>query len=183
MQRQIHRLFFALRPEAQLLSTIESAVATVRTAATLRGRWQAAEKLHLTLRFLGDFAVADDIVRRAIGAAEGIRFAPFEFALDRVESFPRRFNAPCVLRCSNESAAPLHALARELAGALSTAGLAEHHETRPYVPHVTIAYAECALSEPIVIQPIVWHARDFVLVDSRVGTSVHAEMARWPLRA
>ena len=151
-------------------------------AAGIRGRWLAEEKLHLTLQFLGDFAAAEEIVKCAIGAAESLRAAPFEFMLDRAETFPRRFNPPCVLRCSETSAAPLRALSQRLGDALGAAGLAEHLETRPYVPHVTVAYAERALHEGIAVGPIVWPTHEFALIDSLVGTSVHNEIARWPLR-
>lgn len=157
-----------------------STVAKLKTAC-IRGRWLAAEKFHLTLQFLGDFVGADEIVRRAIGAAECLRFAPFDFVLDRAESFPRRFNPPCVLRCAEASVAPLCALSQQLADALGAAGLAEHLETRPYMPHVTVAYLERDLREPIVIEPIGWHAHEFALIDSSGGA--HRELGRWPLRA
>lgn len=175
---QSHRLFFALRPDPSLCEELNGAVAALKTAG-VRGRWLVADKLHLTLQFLGDFVAADEIVHRAIAAAERLHVAPFAFVLDRAEGFARRFNPPCVLRCADASAQPLHALSERLAQALDAAGLAEYIERRPYLPHLTVAYTKTALPGPIAIAPIVWHAREFHLLDSRSG--VHRDIARWPL--
>jgi 2'-5' RNA ligase len=176
-----HRLFFALRPDAAVLDAIGRAIAELKAAQTIRGRWLDPEKLHLTLQFLGDFATADEIAGRAAPAAAKLRFPPFEFQLDRAETFARRFNPPCVLRCAATSAEPLQVFARELGSALAAAGLSEFLQTREYVPHVTIAYAQSQLREVVVIAPIFWRAHDFSLVESVGG--VHHEIGRWPLRS
>jgi len=176
-----HRLFFALRPDAAVLDWIVRAAAELKETQRLRGRWLDPAKLHLTVQFLGDFAAIDDIVQRARNAVANLRVADFEFTIDRVESFPRRVNPPCVLRCTPESQVLLEVLSRELGVALSAAGLGEYVETRPYMPHLTIAYAQSTLPEPIAIEPIVWHAHAISLVDSHAGQ--HAQIDSWPLCA
>jgi 2'-5' RNA ligase len=181
MPAQIHRLFFALRPDAALLEDIERATRKLKAACHVRGRWLKPEKLHVTVQFLGDFPAVDGVVARACEGAVNVRCAPFEFTLDRVDTFPRRFNPPCVLRCAPASEEPLQVFARELANALAAAGLAEHLETRAYVPHLTVAYADSELPKPMEIAPICWQAHDFYLVDSSGGA--HHAIARWPLRA
>ena len=179
MPAQIHRLFFALRPDATLRGEIERSVQALKAAGRVHGRWLRPEKLHMTVRFLGDFAVADDIARRASHAAAGLHFAAFEFVLDRAETFPRKFNPPCVLRCAGNSEAALQHFAHELGDVLAAAGLAEFLQARAYVPHVTIAYAERELPKPVALAPILWGAREFCLIDSVGGA--HNEIARWPL--
>jgi len=181
MPAQIHRLFFALRPDATLLAEIERSVQALKTSGCVRGRWLQPEKLHMTVQFLGDFAVADDIARLASHAAAGLHFAAFEFVLDRAETFPRKFNPPCVLRCAENAEAALQHFAHELGAALAAAGLAEFLESRAYVPHVTIAYAERELPKPVALAPILWRAQEFCLIDSVGGA--HNEIARWPLHA
>ena len=181
MAVRVHRLFFALHPDAAALDAVGRAVEKAKTAHDIRGRWLAPEKLHVTLQFLGDFINAGEIVSRASSAATSLRVAPFEFTLDRIATLPRRFHPPCVLRCAPGSETPLQELVRELGAALRLAGLGEHLETRPYVPHLTIAYAQSALPEPIAIEPIVWRACAVGLVDSHGGQ--HAQIGSWPLRA
>lgn len=180
MPAQAHRLFFALRPDTATLAAIVRSTEKIRAALAIRGRWLTREKLHMTVQFLGDFTAADDIVRRAEIAAASLHVAPFAFALDRVASFSRRVNPPCVLRCATESEASLQGLTRALGAALREAGLGEYLETRPYVPHLTIAYAQCVLAEPVAIEPIIWHARAIGLIDSHGGQ--HAQIGTWPLR-
>ena len=181
MPSQVHRLFFALRPDPAERGEIARAAAGLKAVQHIRGHWLDLAKLHLTVQFLGDFLSTDEIVRQATGAAASLHVAPFEFTLDRVATFPRRFHPPCVLRCAPESEAPLQELARELGTALRTAGLGAHLETRPYVPHLTIAYARSGLPEPIAIEPIIWRAWAIDLVDSHGGQ--HVQIGRWPLRA
>jgi len=181
MPAQIHRVFFALRPDATLRGEIERSVQALKAAGRVHGRWLQPEKLHMTVQFLGDFAVADDIARRASHAAAGLHFAAFEFVLDRAETFPRKFNPPCVLRCAENSEEELQHFAHELGDVLAAAGLGEFLEARAYVPHVTVAYAKRELSEPMALAPIRWRAQEFCLIDSVGGA--HNEIARWPLQA
>jgi len=180
MASQVHRLFFALKPDAAAAEAIARTVEMLQATQRIRGRWLPPAKLHLTVQFLGDLTAPDAIVQRARSAAESLRIAPFEFTFDRVASFSRRLNSPCVLRCAPGSEASLQELARELAVLLSAAGLGEYLETRPYVPHLTIAYAQNALPEPIAIEPIIWQACAIGLVDSHGGQ--HAQIDSWPLR-
>ena len=76
----------------------------------------------------------------------------------------------------------MHALRQELGDALVATGLGEYLESS-FTPHLTVAYAKDALTEPIQIKPIVWKVCEFALMDSHVGQSTHAEIERWPLRA
>jgi len=183
MGTQVHRLFFALLPDAALSVEIERTVAAIKAGGLVRGHWVNASKLHLTLQFLGDFFDADDAIARSRRAGANVRRAPFEFTLDRAATFPRRFNPPCVLRCAAESESDLRSFHAELGMALRVAGLREHLDRQPYLPHLTIAYAKSALPADIAIEPIIWKADGFALMDSHVGRSTHEQIERWPLRA
>jgi len=65
------RLFFALWPPR------ESAQALARWAAALQGKAIPAEKIHLTLAFLGGVEP-----QKAIAAARQVRGEPFDLPLD-----------------------------------------------------------------------------------------------------
>jgi 2'-5' RNA ligase len=183
MSDQVHRLFFALCPDAELLATLQQTIAQLKLSLQVRGRWLKPEKLHMTLQFLGDFIEFEDVLECARRAAAGVRSPPCTFTLDHAASFPRRFNPPCVLRCAEESNNALQSLWQHLADSLIGAGLGDHVETRAYVPHLTIAYLEHALHAPVPIRPILWNAGEFCLMDSLVGQSTHVVLDRWALRS
>lgn len=177
----VHRLFFALRPDAAVADAIRAAGQSLRAAANVGGRWLAPEKHHITLLFIGDFRdrVPDRIAdARAAGAR--IRQTPFDICLDRAESFRRHRQPPLVLRCSAESEARLDALYRLLATAASPPGAGG--KVSRYVPHLTLAYGDAALPRALPIEPITWRIDAFVLIDSLVGTSTHRILAHWPLQ-
>jgi len=182
MGTQVHRLFFALLPDAALSAEIERSVVAIKAGGLVHGHWVKASKRHLTLQFLGDFFDPDDAIARSRRAGASVRRAPFEFTLNRAATFPRRFNPPCVLRCAVESESDLRSFQAELGMALRVAGLGEHLQRQPYLPHLTIAYAKSALADS-AIEPIIWKADSFALMDSHVGQSTHEQIERWPLRA
>jgi len=181
MNRKTHRLFFALLPDPSLVPALAQAADTVKATKLIRGSWVASSKYHVTLHFLGNYpALPEDIIGCAKAAAADVRLAPFEFALDSVSSFRGGQQSPCVLRCARDADIALQSFWRELGSALVAHGLGELIE-RWFIPHVTIAYGDKALAEPVALEPIVWSAADFVLVDSLLGTSIHHEMERWAL--
>jgi len=46
---------------------------------------------------------------------------------------------------------------------------------------VTLLYDDCSVAEQAV-ETICWTAREFVLVHSLIGQTLHVPLARWPLR-
>ena len=176
-----HRLFFALLPDADAQRRIGKVAEDLRNSKTIRGSWGDPSRYHLTLQFLGDFETADATIAQAAQAAESVRFPPIDLVLDRVATFGGRFRAPCVLRCRHQTDTVAHALWQLQGDALLIAGLAG--DARRYKPHVTIGYGDQALAQPIAIEPIVWRAEEFVLIDSPVGHARHEVIGRWPLLA
>jgi len=182
MSEPIHRLFFALRPDAAAAGEIESAAAAIKASGRLLGRWVQPSKHHLTVHFLGNHAGRpENLIERARAAAARVRLAPFEIVLDRAETFGARRQSPCVLRCTPQSDGLLEALRAALGGVLADAGLARWLEKR-FTPHVTIAYVEGTLSEPIAIPATAWNVQDFALVESHGAAAQHEVLAQWPLR-
>jgi len=182
MSEPVHRLFFALRPDAAVAREIESAAASIRASGRVRGRWVQPSKHHLTVHFLGAHAGRPaDLIERARAAAQHVRIAPFQIELERVETLGARRQSPCILRVSKHSDRLLESLRAALGTALGEAGLAHWLEQR-FTPHVTIAYIEAGLGEPISIPPIAWDVQDFTLIESHGATAQHDVLDQWPLR-
>lgn len=175
------RLFLAVYPDAATAARIAALAATLRERHSLRGTPLAAERLHVTLHHLGDYAgVPQDVVRMAADAAARVGGAPFEVSFDRVASFAaRRSRRPFVL-LGDAGTAPVIALQRGLGEALGACGLARWVAPQ-FTPHVTLLYDE-AMVPAEAIEPVRWRVDEFVLVHSLLGRSRHIPLARWPLR-
>ncbi len=179
MAADSHRLFFALFPDAAATQAIARIVDALRTAKTVRGRWTPPARHHVTARFLGDHAGdAAAVMARARAAAARVRCAGFEVAFDRIATFRGRFQCPCVLRCPAGVDADVQKLWHALGDELAAAGVVSRAENH-FIPHLTIAYADRMLGEPLPIPPFGWRAREFALVDS--CKSEHRVVERWPL--
>jgi 2'-5' RNA ligase len=98
-------------------------------------RWSAVEKLHLTLKFLGDTpAERVDDISRLMGETAN-RFSPFVIQLGRRGAFPS-VQRPQVIWLGVEGGAELERLAEELDAGLSELGFAR--ETRLFRAHLTL---------------------------------------------
>jgi 2'-5' RNA ligase len=180
MPSNCHRLFFAVLPGPAAATAIEGVVAGLREAATLRGRWTAAAKRHITVRFLGDHVDAAHLIARARAAAARVEQAPFNVTLDRITCFRGRFQAPCVLRCSHASETALETLWSKLGAALASVGVSAPDERR-FIPHLTIGYVDRVLEQPLAIAPVAFAVTEFVLIDSAIGPGTHEIVERWTL--
>lgn len=182
MPSSVHRIFFAVVPDAQALRAIEAVAAELRASKAIGGRWTDPAKYHATVRFLGDHREPEALVDKARAAAAVVRQGAFAATFDRVATFGGRFQAPCVLRCTPQSDSCLEALWSALGDALTQQGIDSERDSR-FMPHLTIAYADRRLAQPLRIDPITTAVGEFALVDSRVGAGTHSVIGRWPLCA
>lgn len=122
-------LFVALRPPPAVRALLASAMAGIDGA-----RWQSDERLHLTVRYIGevDHATAEDV---ALALSE-VRAGPFDLSLTGIGQFETR-GRPNVLWIGATPREPLAALHRKVDAAVIRAGLAP--EGRAYLPHITLA--------------------------------------------
>lgn len=180
MPAAVHRLFFAVIPDAGAAAAVERVAESLRAAKTVGGRWIAPARYHVTAFFLGDHGEPAPLVAAAAAAAARVALAPFTLELDRVATFRGRHQVPCVLRCAPDSDRVLTDLWQQL-GRTLPAPVADLERERRFVPHLTIAYADRMLAQPIAIDPIRFQADEFVLVDSPVGKDRHEVVARWRL--
>lgn len=174
------RLFLAVYPDAQAATRIAALARQLRERHGLRGNPIAAERLHVTLHHLGNYAgVPDDVVRMAGAAAARVASASFGIGFDRAASFAaRRGKCPFVL-LGEDGVQSVTTLQRQIGEAMKASGLARHVEAR-FTPHLTLLYDELVVAGHD-IEPIHWHVREFALVHSLLGRSRHVVLARWPL--
>ena len=97
------------------------------------------EKLHLTLKFLGN--VAEDDLSRVAQALEplGERHEPFEVSTSGFGAFPSERKARILWAGVGDGSGPLRAVAQSVDDLLENAGFGR--ERRPYVPHLTLGRA------------------------------------------
>ena len=97
------------------------------------------EKLHLTLKFLGN--VAEDDLSRVEQALEPLRgrHEPFEVSTSDFGAFPSERRARILWAGVGEGSGPLRVVAQSVDDLLEPAGFGREH--RPYVPHLTLGRA------------------------------------------
>jgi len=134
------RLFVAVEIDPGIRDTIASCSDELRRrsahAPRARITWVPSERLHVTVRFIGEVDAARAEAIAAVFAPD-VPLAPFELALERVGTFPEH-GPPRVLWAGvGVGADALVALEREVSLRLDRCGVPR--EDRPYHPHLTLA--------------------------------------------
>lgn len=166
------RLFIALWPEAVVRSKIAAAIAGLE----LSGRVTAANKLHITLVFLGEV----DATRRACieQSLASIEARPFEFVLSQ-PVWHRR--GAMVWLTAPEVPAALRDLVTQLRAMLVPCGYSP--DLRPFRLHLTAARNVRRFKRGRVFAAISWRVSDFCLVASTLSSSgsEYSIVKRWRL--
>ena len=157
-------------------------------AESVRVGWERAEKLHVTLKFLGkvDEAHVAHVSDTTASVAAG--FAPFRIALARTGVFPR-LKQPRVLWLGINEERVLPKIAADLESRLSVLGF--EVEERPFSPHLTIArirepqkakrLAEAHLQSRF--EPVEFTVTELVVYESilRPNGSVYGVVSKHPI--
>ncbi|EQB32846.1 2'-5' RNA ligase family protein [Sphingobium ummariense] len=171
-QAPLYRLFFALKPTPLV------ARQTDHFTESLAGRVPRIriEHQHLTLCITADHVdYPYAVIKALLRAGTRVAAEPFDLRLDHL-SFSNRSVA---LRPSR-AVPPLAALQRQVANAMTRAGIA----SRPgwsFSPHQTLFYRDGPVDQRAV-EGFQWHVDRFVLVCSHVGHTHHETLATWPLQ-
>ena len=180
---QVHRLFFAIRPDAAVAAAACDLARRACSRHGLTGRPQDAERLHVTLHWLGDHAEPPtELIRAALRAGERTDTAPFEVAFDRLQSLGSagQHRRPVVLS-GRAGLVALRRFQRTLAGSMADAGIGRHvRDARTFHPHVTLLYDDKGVRAR-AIAPIRWTVHEFLLIESLVGQSRYSVLGRWSL--
>lgn len=130
------RLFVAAFPPPQVQQTLIEAVRTLPTNAF---RPTTPERVHLTLKFLGE--VQPDELPRIVAALKPVTdgHEPFDAVTSVFGVFPSRRRARILWAGIDEGACQLRALAQTVEALLEPEGFPL--EEKPYVPHMTLGRA------------------------------------------
>jgi RNA 2',3'-cyclic 3'-phosphodiesterase len=169
------RCFFALWPAAAVRDALAQWTQGARKECG--GRATAAEKIHLTLAFLGNVERSRiDELRAAAAVIAGERFT---LALDQAGYW--RHNR-IVWAGATEVPPALTMLVSALGERVK--GLGYRLEERPYAAHITLLRNARRGASPAL--PLLrWAADEFTLVESKLGErgSRYVIVDRWPLGA
>lgn len=180
-QLPAHRLFLAIKPDADTAGHIAGLIEQLRPVVGFKGKALRAERLHITLHHLGDFVhlPPEDVVARVRAAAGNLALPPFDVTFNQVVSFHgRRDRRPFVLM-GDAGVAGLMAFQAALGGALQHAAVPLLHGH--FQPHITLLYDRGGFA-PKAVEPITWTVREFVLIHSWLGKTRYDELGRWPLK-
>lgn len=168
------RVFFALWPGPAVRHAL--AQRAVQARAECGGRAIPAEKIHLTLVFVG--AVERARIDALLSCAAELERTPFELDLSRLGYWRQS-------RIVWAGAATCPPALRALVAVLShkLEGLGLRFDARPYVPHVTLVRDARKAPQSVSAQPLSWHCKELVLVESVAAAraSRYDILARWPL--
>ncbi len=160
------RLFVAVEIGEKLArgaATLSEELERRATAAAKRAKvtWIPADRMHLTIRFIGE---VDDgqasMVREAL--AEPLAIAPFSLTLSGAGTFPKSGTPRVVWLGVTEGREPLLRVEREITARLTPLGIPD--EDRAYSPHLTLA----RVRDPAGLKSA--HLLDG-LTDRRIGTA------------
>jgi 2'-5' RNA ligase len=131
------RTFVAVFPPQRVREALFRAARDVPASKAFR--LIGPEKLHITLKFLGN--VAEDDLSRVEQALEQLRgkHEPFEVETSGFGAFPSERRARILWAGVGEGSGPLRVVAQSVDDLLEPAGFGREH--RPYVPHLTLGRA------------------------------------------
>ncbi len=131
------RTFVAVFPPPEVREALFSAARDLPASKAFR--LIGPEKLHLTLKFLGE--VAEDDLRRVTQALELLpaHHEPFDVSTSGFGAFPSERRARILWAGVGEGSESLRAVSKSVEDLLEPAGFGR--EERPYVPHLTLGRA------------------------------------------
>jgi 2'-5' RNA ligase len=150
-----HRLFLSLWPDdgarAQLVAHAKQWVWPTGCVTYAPADW------HVTLHFIGNVD-ADRAADIAAAVAVEVAPQPFELTMDQ----PEVCQHGLAVLLASEVSMPLQALYDRLGNVLRRLDLPL--ESRPYLPHVTLARRAASVIAPKAFAPVIWSVRSFALV-------------------
>jgi 2'-5' RNA ligase len=128
------RTFVAIFPPQEVREALFRAAQNIRASRAFRLVGQ--EKIHITLKFLGDVAEQDlDSIKKALQPL-GEGHDPFEVSTSGFGAFPSEQKASILWAGIDQGAEHLRSIAEEVETLLTPAGF--ERENRPYIPHLTL---------------------------------------------
>lgn len=175
------RIFCAVDLPDDVRARAAAHIARLREAATtaspLKISWERTEKLHLTLKFLGELEPAriEALTRAAKRAAESVE--EFEVTLEEAGAFPANGNPRVLWLGLRDETNRLAALQERL----EEEGARENfpREARAFHPHITIARIRipnaaarqlAKLHRETKFEPATFNVKELIIMQSQLGT-------------
>ena len=128
------RTFVAIFPPQQVREALFRAARDLPKSKNIR--LVSQEKIHLTLKFLGEVTEEElEGVKQALQPISG-RHDPFEVSTSSFGAFPSERKARILWAGIEEGSEHLRTVAEDVENLLEPTGF--ERETRPYVPHLTL---------------------------------------------
>jgi 2'-5' RNA ligase len=177
-----HNVFFAALPDAAMSARAGEIAHDLCQRLGFSATPIPPERFHVSLISVGGFSGScpPTVIDAATRAAGTVSTAPFRVEFDRIASFSGSHGQRAlVLTGDGDGVAGLMRLQGVLKHALMKAGLRLPRQPNSS-PHLTMMYVENRTCD-FAIEPIGWTVSRFVLVDSLVGQSRHANLGQWHL--
>jgi len=169
-------LFFAVLPDEQTAARLIDVQARLVNRHRLRGTLMEPDRLHVTLRLVGNYdGLRDSTVDEAKRAADSVAMNPFDVAFSHAATLGG--DAFALFR--GEGSEALVALGDAIGVAMAKVGL-RSSASQFKTPHISLLRSPLRVPEEMV-EPVRWTAREFVLIQSLIGKKEHRVKARWPL--
>ena len=173
--RRLDGLFFSIFPDQRAAVRIANIAEHFRRAHGLNGAPHLTDRFHVTVHGLGNYdGLPRSVVAKAIEAGAAVTSMPFEVAFDRVTSFA---GSDALVLCGGDGVDGIVMFHHALGVAMRKSGLRAGSQ---FTPHITLLYDGRRVEEQF-IEPIRWTVRDFVLVHSLRGRTMHIPLERWRL--
>jgi len=132
------RVFCSVELPGELRSRVDERMRRLREEfPEARAAWEKPEKLHITVKFLGDIEPArvEDLSGAAESAAAGVE--PFELTIDTPGTFPSHGQPRVLWLRIVDASGRLLLIQRALEAECAAVGFPR--EPRPFLPHLTLA--------------------------------------------
>lgn len=181
------RIFCALELPAEVRARAAEHGARLREASgDVRASWERAEKMHLTLKFLGEISPARVEALSGAAASAALQSQPFILALKGTGAFPPRGNPRVLWLGIEDSTKALNNLHQRLEEEGGAVGFAR--EERSFHPHLTLArirapqgaHRLAELHRQIDFERLEFEVADMVVLRSELGQggSRYTEISR-----
>lgn len=171
------RLFFAIWPDKETRMRLGRLAG--RLASACEGRKIKTENIHLTLVFVGEVNTSQmTALYKTVDEIKDSGVCAFDLPIERICIWKRKNIVYAEISAIPQS---LIDLVEALQSRLSSAGFSL--ERRPYKPHITLMRNASCKTLPELAEPMVWRAREWVLVksDRTSDGSVYTQIGRWSL--
>jgi 2'-5' RNA ligase len=184
------RVFCAVELPAEVRARAGEHMAELRSRMPdVRAGWERPEKLHITLKFLGELEPSRAAALSAAAERAARSVPPFDLRIEVAGHFPPRGPARILWLGVADATGALARLQQRLEDECAVEGFAR--EARPFHPHITIARLRrlegarsiAALHQEKGFAPVGFSVAELVLMRSELGPggSRYAELSRHSL--